>query len=147
MKVIDPNKYIFTILGLLVLAGTYFISEYSESLLSTSVITNGTVIDIKRTRSMARTTYQPIVEFTAEDGTTSEFTYPIGSELHTFTRGQVVEVLYPKSSPELATIKSPFPMEWVVIVLGCLGTILLSAGLALIAVGLFRPQKMVDNKE
>lgn len=147
MKVVDPNKYILTILGLLVLAGTYFISGYSERLLSTSVITSATVIDIKRTRLIDRASYQPVVEFTAEDGTTFEFVYPVGGELHAFKRGQVVEVLYPKSSPELATIMSPFPMKWVVIVLGCLGAILLSAGLALIAVGLFRPQQMVENKE
>lgn len=142
MKTINPHKYTLTIFGALLLVGAYLISEHSERLLANSVITNGTVVDIKRMPFSDAGAYQVVVEFTAEDGNEFEFAYPIGSEFLSYRRGQVVEVIYPKSSPKVATVMSVIPSKWVGIILASLGVVMLVAGLAITVVGLFNRNKL-----
>jgi len=112
MKALKIIKYVFTIVGALMLVGTFFIFKSTNDFLSTSVNTQGKVIDMSRSRSSSSSSnsvmYAPIIKFTDEKGNSHEFTSSTSSSSPSYSVGENVEILYNPVSPNDAKIKGFF---------------------------------------
>ena len=141
MKIV---KYILTLLGLAMLVGAYFLYSGTQRFLETAVSTQGTVIDLRRSRSSDSDTYAPVVEFNTSDGALIEFTSSTSSNPPSYTKGETVEVLYQEASPYNAKIKSFFSLWGAAAIVGGLGSIFFLIGFSIIFFGVKR-SKMVEH--
>ena len=76
MKIIG---YIFFLVGVGLLTGTFFAYQSSSSFLDLAVKTEGTVVDMARSRSKHSTLYSPVIRFSSQQGQEIEFTSPVAS--------------------------------------------------------------------
>ena len=107
MKALSIIKYLFTLVGMGMLLGTFFIYDNTRSFLSSAVKAEGTVIELVRSRSSDSTTYRPVVRFSL-NGQQLEFTSSSGSNPPGYSRGEKVEVLYTPTNTQDARINSFF---------------------------------------
>jgi hypothetical protein len=73
-------------------------------------------------------TYKPIIEFTTHEGVLIEFTTSYLSNPPAFNRGEIIEVVYPGSSPEMAKSNTFFSLWGGQLILACIGTVLFIIG-------------------
>lgn len=147
MRTISIIKYVFTVIGLAMLVGAFFMYSDTREFLSKAVATEGTVTHLVRSRSSDSTTYKPVVEFKNQNGGLVEFTSSIGSNPPSYSQGEVVEVLYQKASPEKAKIRDFFSLWGGPTILGGLGILFFTVGLLIILVGSLKGRKIKYLKQ
>ena len=127
MKTLNFIKYIFTIIGLGMLVGTFFIYKNTASFLETAVTAEGTVVDLRESSSSNSSSssimYAPVVSFKDDQGKTIEFTSSTSSNPPSYSTGEIVEVLYAPKTPQDAKIKGFFSIWLGAIILGGLGSV------------------------
>jgi hypothetical protein len=128
------------VLGIGLLAGSFFTTRSSLAFRASSVRTEGTVVDFseetKRDNGKTTTMYTPIVEFTASSGKTIRFNSDTSSSSPGYNRGDKVPVLYSEQTPERARLDS-FMSNWGgPLIFGVLGSVSLLAGAGLFFGGL-----------
>ena len=141
MKVLSIIKYLFTFLGLAMLAGTYYINEDTRSFLAKTTKTEGTVVNLILSYSDNSRTYHPLVRFTDTNGKAIEFVSSTGSNPPGYSAGEKVEVLYLPAEPYKARLNSFFSLWGGSIIVGGLGGIFL-----LIGGGIFLVPKLKSRK-
>ena len=127
---------VFSLVGLGLLIGGYFLSQNTRQFLAVSKHARGEVIDMVReesthgTGSKRRTssTYFPEIRFTSEDGVTVEFRGSSGSNPPSYHRGQSIDVLYNPSSPNDARINGWFELWGPAVICGGMGAFFLLIG-------------------
>lgn len=141
MKALSIIKYVFGLLGIAMLVGTFFLYRSTEAFLATSMKAEGSVVALVTSRSNDSTTYRPVVQFTTQDGQAVEFTSSSGSNPPSYNKGERVEVLYSPTAPQEAKINGFFSLWGGAVILGILGGVffLIGAGIALF--GAFKGQK------
>ncbi len=142
MNVLSIIKYLFTFLGLAMLAGTLYINEDTRSFLAKATKTEGTVVQLVLSYSNHSRTYHPVVRFTERNGQTIEFVSSIGSNPPGYSEGEKVEVLYLPAEPYKARLNSFFSLWGASIIVGALGGIFL-----LIGCGFFLAPKLQNRKK
>ncbi|WP_026971372.1 DUF3592 domain-containing protein [Aliagarivorans marinus] len=133
MKAVSIIKYLFSAIGLAMLAGAYFMYSNTQSFVSSAVTTEGVVTQLIRSRSSDSTSYYPVVRFKIKSGREIEFSSSTGSNPPSYSEGERVEVLYLESAPQEAEINAFFPLWGGVAVLGGLGAIFSIIGLSIFA--------------
>jgi hypothetical protein len=127
---------IFSLVGLGLLIGAYFLSRNTREFLAVSKHARGEVIDMIREESTSGTgskrrtssTYFPEIRFTSEDGVTVEFRGSSGSNPPSYHRGQSIDVLYNPSSPHDARINGWFELWGGAVICCVIGVVFLLIG-------------------
>lgn len=128
MKALSIVKYIFSTIGLGMLAGAYFLYQNTQSFIESAAVTNGTVVELVRSRSSDSTTYAPVVQFKTENGERIEFTSSTSSNPPSYSKGENVEVFYLPSNPQKARINGFFSLWGAALIVGLLGGAFFSVG-------------------
>ena len=125
-------KYTFTLLGIGMLIGAFFLFSNTHNFLKSSLTTTGTVIKLISSKSDDSTTYRPVVEFKTPAGKIIEFTSSAGSNPPSYSKGEIVEVYYDEATPEKAKINGFFSLWGGVTILGILGAVFSTIGASLL---------------
>lgn len=120
-------KYLFTLFGAVMLAGTFYLSRDTRAFLASAVRAEGTVIELVRSHK----TYRPVIRFIDRRGQSVEFTSSAGSSPPSYAVGEKVAVLYLPEKPQNAEVDDFFVIWGGLIILGILGIVffLIGAGL------------------
>jgi len=140
-----------------VLGGAYLAFSSTQDFLKTAVSTQGTVIELVRSRSSSSSssssssnsdyTYAPVVEFETQDGRRVEFKSSTSSNPPSYSRGEKVEVLYQETSPENAKIQGFFSLWGLSMIVGIFGLILSLIGFGIILSSIKKSKKIKALKE
>jgi hypothetical protein len=141
MKVIAIVKYVFTLVGIGMLTGTFFTYRSTRTFLEEATTANGTVVDLARSRSGDSTTYQPVVQFMSRNGERIEFISSVGSNPPSHTKGEQVEVLYLPAEPHKAEINGFFSLWGDSVILGILGGVFFLVGIGIALAGALTGRK------
>ena len=106
MKAIAIVKYVFSLIGIGMLIGAFYLYKDTSSFLVEATKTTGTVIDLVPSRSSDSTTYRPIVQFIDQKGVTIEFASSTSSNPPSYSKGEKVEVLYHSTNSQEARINN-----------------------------------------
>ncbi|HEC12850.1 MAG TPA: DUF3592 domain-containing protein [Acidiferrobacteraceae bacterium] len=133
MNALSIIKYVFSAIGLGMLIGAYFLYQNTQSFLESAAVTNGSVVELVRSRSSDSTTYAPVVQFKTESGALVEFTSSTSSNPPGYSKGESVEVFYLPSNPQKAKINGLFSLWGAALIVGILGGVffLVGGGIAL----------------
>lgn len=142
MRTVSITKYVFTVIGLAMVAGACFMYSNTQDFLSKAVSTEGTVTQLILSRSNDSTTYRPVVEFKTQNGRIVEFTSSTGSNPPSYSQGEVVEVLYQETSPQDAKINGFFSLWGGIAILGGLGSVFFVIGFLIISVSALKDRKI-----
>jgi hypothetical protein len=142
MRTISVIKYTFTAVGLGMLLGAFLVYTNTQDFLQSAITTNGTVVELVRSRSSDSITYRPVVEFKTQGDRFIEFTSSSGSNPASYSKGEIVDVLYLESSPEQAKINSFFSLWGGSTILGGLGSLFFIVGLSIIFLGSLKSKKI-----
>ena len=142
MKTIALTKYIFTIVGILLLSVAFIFYFKINSFLSEAIEANGTVVDYVKSRSSDSTTYKPVVQFNTQDGEKIEFTSSSGSSSKKYRTGANVEVLYLPLKPEKAKINSFFSLWGFHMIFGLLGAVFFGVGAGMFSLPILKKRKL-----
>jgi len=142
MRTISILKYTFTVVGLGMIVGAFFLFTNTQDFLKNALTTDGTVVELVRSRSSDSDTYRPVVVFKSNGGSTIEFTSSSGSNPPSYSKGEIVEILYQESSPEQAKINSFFSLWGATTILGGLGSVFFLVGFSIILLGSLKSKKI-----
>lgn len=143
MKII---KYVFLIIGLGLLVGTFFLYQNKKEFLDTAVTAKGTVIELIASRSDKSTTYKPVVSFTTKDGKQIKYISSVSSNPPSYHEGETVEIFYDPADPYDANING-FASLWLgPLILGIFGIIFFLIGFFIILFGKMKQKKIEDLK-
>ncbi|MCK5726951.1 MAG: DUF3592 domain-containing protein [Thiotrichaceae bacterium] len=135
-------KYIFSIVGLAMLLGAFFLYTNTQNFLKTAITTNGTVTQLIRSNSRDSIVYRPVVEFKTKEGKLIEFTSSTGRNPPSYSRGEVIKILYSPSSPEKARIKGFFSLWGGASIVGGLGAVFFIIGFSILLSGIINTRKI-----
>lgn len=136
-------KVFFSFIGALLLFTALSFFMDTRSLLKTSLISNGTVIDIVATGygSNDEVIFSPVVEFVTLDGELITFTSSDGGNPPGYTKGESVDISYDPQSPKRAKINSFFSLWGGAAIFAVMGGICFSIGFIPFLIGLLRSIK------
>lgn len=123
MKAISFFYYLFAIVGLCLLGGSFYHYQERQAFLEKAESTQGTVIELIPTKSKNSTSYYSLVEFTTKTGEKIRFSSSISTNPPTYDVGENVEVLYDPLDPKRADINGFFSLYLMPLIFGILGTI------------------------
>ncbi len=134
MKVLDIIKYVFTFVGIAMLAGALFLYQGTRSLLTEAARAEGTVVNFMQAYSSHGVTYAPVVHFVNRNNETIVFVSSTATNPPGYAKGEKVEVLYFLTKPQEARINSFFSLWGGSVILGAMGAIffLIGAGVTLV---------------
>ena len=140
MKILSIIKYLFSLVGLGMLVGAFYLYSNTRAFLETAAKAEGTVTELVRSRSNDSTTYRPVVRF-SQNGHQFEFTSSSGSNPPGYSRGEKVEVFYNPANPQDAKINSFFSVWGGPVILGGLGGVFFLIGAGIILVNILKSRK------
>ncbi len=143
MKTITIITYIFSVIGIAMLAGALYWVQNIRTFVDQASTAQGTVVDWVQSRSSSSSsssgsssTWAPVVRFVTAKGEKIEFTSGVSSSPPSYSKGESVEVLYDPGAPRAARIKG-FVALWLgPMIVGGIGSIffLIGGGIALASV-------------
>ncbi len=138
MRVLKFVSILFSVIGIGMLTGSILVLSNTRSFIRSAVEAEGKVIDLERSRSSSSsgssTTYRPVVEFNTATGKRIEFVSSVGSSPPSHRVGEAVTVLYQRSDPQAARIKSFFQLWFGFLIVFLLGAVFAAIGLGMIFV-------------
>jgi len=141
MKAFNIIKYLFSVIGLGMLVGSFFLYQNTMEFLAAAVKTDGVVVDLVRSRSSDSTTYAPTIRFKTTNGTMIEFTSSTSSNPPSYSRGELVAIIYLADDPDKAKINSFFSLWGGAVIVGVLGTAFFLIGFGIIIFGIRKQKK------
>lgn len=141
MKVIAIVKYVFTLIGIGMLVGALFVYRSTSSFLAEAIKAQGTVVELKASRSGNSTTYRPVVKFTSQNGQAIEFVSSIGSHPPGYSEGQKVDVFFLPADPRNAKISGFFSLWGGSAILGGMGGVFFLIGTGIILASTLKSRK------
>lgn len=142
MGALSKIKYVFTVLGILMLVGAFSLYNNTQKFLDGAITAEGTVIELLKSRSSDSTTYTPLVQFTTKNNEVVDFTSLVSSNPPSYKTGESVEVLYQEASPDDAKIKSYFSLWGGATIVGALGVVFFLVGSSIFLFGKRKQQKI-----
>jgi hypothetical protein len=138
MKVLKIISVVFSVIGLGMLVGSFFVYFNTSRFIAAASEAEGKVVALDRSRSSSSsgssTTYRPVVEFNTATGKRIEFTSSVGSSPPSHRVGEPVTVLYNPADPYSARIKSFFQLWFGFLIVFLLGFVFAAIGLTMIVV-------------
>jgi hypothetical protein len=138
MQALKIVKYVFTIVGILVLAISAYLFQDTRSFVRDGAHATGTVIDLLRT---INGTYAPRVRFETPDERVIEFTSSTSANPPAYQQEEQVEVIYPADRPGDARISGFMTLWGASLITGILGGVFFLIGGGLFAFGLLRSNR------
>ncbi|WP_415903900.1 DUF3592 domain-containing protein [Neptuniibacter sp. QD48_55] len=132
MKAISIIKYLFSLIGLGLLILAFVLFTNTKSFLETAVTAEGTVIELRASRSSDSLTYHPVVSFVTNEGQQVTFSSSAGSNPPSYSQGEVVEVLYQANSPQDAKINGFFTLWGGATIVAGLGAVFFIVGILIL---------------
>ena len=120
--------FIFTIIGILMLAGAAFLSNSTYQFIQQAAIQTGTVVAIEQSESKDSYVYHPVVKFVTADNQAIKFRSSIGSNPPSYRIGESVDVIYIPAEPHKAKINSFMSLWFVEIIVAGIGSIFFLIG-------------------
>lgn len=142
MRTLSIIKHAFSIVGLGFLIGAAFSYKNTQDFLSDALTAKGTVIELAHSTSSDSTTYKPVVVFKTKDGSLVEFTSSSGNNPPRYSKGEIVEVLYPEHMPKQARINGYFALWGMATIIGAMGVIFFLIGFSIFLVGHLKTRKI-----
>jgi hypothetical protein len=127
--------YLFGLIGVGLLAGSFYAYQHTASFIDAALTAEGEVIDLARSTSSGSgsssggSTYAPVVLFTAANGESYEFTSSASSNPPSYRPGDRVRVYYLAEDPYDAEVDGLFSLWGSVLILGILGTVFSAFGI------------------
>jgi hypothetical protein len=145
MKAIAIVKYLFSLVGLVMLVGAFYSYNSTAAFLKEAATAEGIVVELLLSRSSDSISYRPLVQFTAQSGRVVEFAPSAGSNPARYAEGEQVEVLYQTAQPSDAKINDFFSLWGVALILAAMGAVffLIGAGIILVIALKGRQDKML----
>lgn len=134
MKVLSIIKYTFGLVGLGMLAGAALLGSQRHAFIEQAARAEGTVVNLVGT-------YRPVVRFTDHTGEEVEFMSAASSDPPSFSKGEKVQVLYPRSQPRKAEIDTFFTLWGGVVIIGGLGCAFFLVGFTMLAVSVLAQRR------
>lgn len=145
MKLASILKYLFSIVGLGLLVGTYYVYKNTGDFLKSSQVANGTVIElVSSTSDNSSTLYRPTIEFLTDEGKSIQFTSDVSSNPPSYSKGETVEIYYQTDSPQRAKIKGFFSLWGGHLIMGGIGFSLFMIGFSMVVTNT-RKNKKIQN--
>lgn len=150
MKLFAIMKYIFSIIGIGLLAGAYYLYQSTQDFLGSALSAQGTVVELSLSRSHksgssnSSVTYAPVVNFTTNEGKSITFTSTTSSNPPSYTEGETVEVFYQADRPESAKINGFFSLWGGTLILSGIGAVFFAIGASIIMAERRRVRKIAD---
>lgn len=141
MKTVSIIKYLFTLIGLAMLIGAFFLYKNTSTFLASATRTEGTVIELVRSRSSDSTVYKPVFNFVDDRGATIEVESSSGSNPPSYSVGERVDVFYLPGEPQNAKINSYFSLWGGATIVGGMGGLFLLVGLSILIVPMLKGRK------
>ncbi|MFT6916477.1 MAG: hypothetical protein ACJAWL_002817 [Motiliproteus sp.] len=154
MKVLKYIKYVFLVIGMLLLAGGLYSYTDTRNLLSDAVLVEGVVVDLVQVRSTSSSnsgsismsrdsrTYAPVVEFVTETGRTLKHYSSNSSQPASFFIGEKVGVYYDASAPGNAVINTFFALWGMAVIFAGIGATCFVVGFIMIASGIVKTRRV-----
>lgn len=147
MKLVSILKYLFSIVGLGLLVGTYYVYKNTEDFLKSSQLANGTVVElVSSTSDEGSTLYRPTIEFVTDEGKTIQFTSDVSSNPPTYKMGEVVEVYYQIDMPQRAKVNGFFSLWGGHLIMGGIGFSLFMVGFSMVVTSTRKNKKIQTLK-
>lgn len=147
MKAITLIKYVFSLIGLGMLVTAIVLFMNTKSFLQTAEVAQGTVIELRASRSSDSLTYHPVVSFTTSQGQRITFSSGSGSNPPSYTEGETLEVFYAAAEPQDAKINGFFALWGGAVILAGMGTVFFTIGCLIIFLSGFKQRKQDDLKK
>lgn len=131
MKAIAIIKYVFSLIGLGMLVGAFFWYKSTNDFLAEAIRAEGTVIELRLSRSSDSTTYAPVVNFIARNGEKITFVSSVSSNPPSYTVGEKADIFYLPADPYDAKLDSFFSLWGGATIVGGMGGLFFLIGSAL----------------
>lgn len=130
-------KYLFLLVGLLMLFGSFKFYSNTKDFLSVAITTEGSVVDFISDYSDDSTTYEvvtfkPVFEFSTKNGEVINITSSSSSNPPRYSVGESIEVLYEEANPNEAVINDYLSLWGLPTILGILGSVFFIIGLGIV---------------
>ncbi len=120
----------FTAIGGLCLGLSFFFRRRTKRFIGESLQTYGDVVGLHEVHDEGSVTYAPVIRFTTSNGAVREFTDSTSSRPASHQIGDRIKILYHRQNPRDARIATTFRLYLSSIILGLIGVIFLSVGVA-----------------
>lgn len=141
MKVISIIKYVFSVIGLVLLIGTLFFYQRKQTFLQNADVAEGTVIKKHKYRSSKSFQYSPVVLFTTKKGEQIEFISSLSSNMSIYHKGDKVKIFYDANDPYNAEINGFLALWLAPLIVGVFGIVFFSIGFSIFLTGYLRRKK------
>ncbi len=142
MKAVIIIKYLFTVLGIGMLAGALFMIQDTRSFIAGASRAPGTVIDLEESESSDSTTYRAVVRFLDARGAKIEFASSTSSDPPAYSVGEAVEVFYDPAAPQEAKINGFFDLWGGATILGSMGVVFFLVGGGIVLAGALKARRV-----
>lgn len=121
-KIFKWIAWLFLVIGVGLLIGAAFAAMNSIRLIQQGVRATGNVVDfIESYDDEGTLMYSPVFVFLDENGQEHRIESSYASSSPGYTRGQIVDIVYPRGQPERARIPDAFSYWGVTMILGFIG--------------------------
>lgn len=121
-KIFKWIAWLFLVIGVGLLIGAAFAAMNSVRLIQQGIRTTGNVVDfIESYDDEGTLMYSPVFVFLDENGQEHRIESSYSSSSPGYTRGQIVDIVYPPGKPEAARIPDWFSYWGVTLILGFIG--------------------------
>lgn len=141
MKTLAIVKFVFLLAGVAMLAGAAYMYQSTRSFLAKAITTQGTVVELVRSRSSDSSTYRPVVRFKDRAGREHEFTSSTGSNPPSYSTGEIVEVYYLSERPDDAKMSGYFALWGGASIFAGLGAVFVLVGGGMIVVPMLKARR------
>jgi hypothetical protein len=141
MKALAIIKYVFSLLGLGMLVGAFFWYKSTSEFLAVTTKAEGTVVELRLSRSSDSTTYAPVVDFVTQKGEEVRFVSSVSSNPPSYTVGEEVGIFYLPAAPYDAKIDGFFSLWGGATIVGGMGGLFFLIGVAITVVPLLKERR------
>ncbi len=125
--------WIFTLIGVGLAIGAVFAAFSGARLAREGVHTTGNVVDFTESTSEDGTLmYAPVFTFLDEQGQQHRIQSRVSSSPPGYSKGQIIELVYPPGQPEKADVASWFGVWGVAFILGIIAVVFIPVGILLL---------------
>ncbi len=124
------SSLIFTAIGVIALWLSFYFRRRTKRFISESLQTHGEVIGLHEVDDEGSVLYAPVIRYTASDGIAREFTDSVSSSPASHTVSDRVKILYHRQNPKDARVATTTKLYLASIILGLIGVVFCSVGVA-----------------
>jgi hypothetical protein len=137
-------KYAFTLIGAGMLVSVFSTYRDTSAFVTAAIKTEGTVIGSAQSRSSRKITYNPVVQFTDQNGQTIRSIAVADmakSRSSDYVSGEPIEILYLPTDPHNARVNSFLSLWAGPIFMGSIASIFFLIGSSMVLVGILQSRK------